>query len=664
VADFSRRVELSSRPEIFERHGRTLASAYERLHLGSLVAIAAALLFLVGMWLAYPEVGVSATYGVAAFVGFAGALHLANRRWRPERWNPAMGSALLVAMSAGIVHAFVLTGQPAMTAFALLHLIAAGALHSHTRWLIVSLVTSVAIWLAAGFATMGTGFAMYGVAMACTALLAFTLHLVLKRYVASLELLRARDLRHRDELSGALAAAQRELVERQRAEAERERLREQLLHAQKLEGIGTLAGGIAHDMNNVLAAIVGLAEHMRSAVTGSAAEDADQIIAAARRGSELTRNLLGFSRRGRYRVQRLDLTSVATSVVQLLSRTLPKGIEITTEGSLFHAVEGDSAQLSQALVNLCINSADAMNGNGKLSVVMDEVVVIGKRAEALGLHDARYVTLAVSDTGCGMDRETQARMFEPFFTTKPPGRGTGLGLAMVYGTIANHHGAIQVDSEPGQGTTITIYLPAVEPVAKAEAIEIEKSEPIETAEPVREVAAAVQAVAALPVVGAPETQPAAQEQPRPEPDARPARAGKANGDGAVVLLVDDEPMVRSVTRRSLERAGYQVITASDGAEGVERFQERGADISVVLLDMAMPVMGGAECFRNLRALRPGVRVLLASGYALEQEARDCLAAGALGFLEKPFTTARLLDALARARRDLPLDASFELPPLS
>jgi CheY-like chemotaxis protein len=204
-------------------------------------------------------------------------------------------------------------------------------------------------------------------------------------------------------------------------------------------------------------------------------------------------------------------------------------------------------------------------------------------------------------------------MFEPFFTTKEQGQGTGLGLAMVYGTIANHGGSIGVESAPGHGTTIRLYLPAVERVERAE----------------------------------------------PAPAAHEKHAGR----GALVLVVDDEPLVRNVTRRSLERAGYEVITASHGGEAVERFRERGAQVSVVVMDMAMPVMGGAECFHKLRAMAPGVRVLLASGYALEQEARACLAAGALGFLEKPFATKHLLEAVALAGSDQPLEQSLSVPPV-
>jgi CheY-like chemotaxis protein len=341
-------------------------------------------------------------------------------------------------------------------------------------------------------------------------------------------------------------------------------------------------------------------------VSGPPLESARQILEAGRRGTDLTRNLLGFSRRGRYRKEQLELSSVVDSLTVLLSRTLPKGIEITASSTSTAAVEGDRAQLSQAIVNLCLNASDAMVGVGKLRIDVADSRVAGERARSLGLPGGRYVSMTVADTGCGMDRETQSRMFEPFFTTKGQGRGTGLGLAMVYGTIASHGGAIEVDTEPGRGTAISIHLPAVE-------------------------RAVVPAAA-----------------PTPTPAPQPVTAG-------VVLLVDDEDMLRAVTRRSLKRAGYEVIEARNGLEGVERFRERRADITVVVLDMAMPIMGGAECFRQLRAIDASVRVLLASGYTLEQDARECLASGALGFLEKPFRTARLLEALASIRSNQRLD---------
>jgi two-component system, cell cycle sensor histidine kinase and response regulator CckA len=587
--------------------GRAHPSARDRLQGACLVSMFAAVIAASHTWLAYPDAIVPVVAGSAAMIGLAGALFaFARRGWIADARLGPCGAALMMGLATMILVELIASRAQLFAAFVPLLMLAAGAVHSNTRWLAIGMAYALGCFLVTGFALFGTDFALAAAGLSIAAAAGLTIHLVNVRYLRNVEEMRARDGRHQAELTAALAAVQRELIDRKSAEAERERLREQLLHAQKLEAIGTLAGGVAHDMNNMLAAIIGLAELLRE--DPQAGPDVvEHILNAARRGTELTRNLLGFSRRGKYHKETIDLSSVVASVSQLLTRTLPKGITLTGANRATHAVEGDSGQLGQALVNLCLNSADAMEGSGALRIDVGEVDLAGEAARALGLADGRYVTLAVADSGCGMDRETQAHIFEPFFTTKEQGRGTGLGLAMVYGTIANHGGAIAVDSEQGRGTCITLHLPAVELAS------------------------------------------------RPEPVAAPRVVH--DGGGALVLVVDDEPMVRAVTRRSLERVGYRVITASDGAEAVERFRERGADVTAVVLDMAMPVMGGAECFRRLRALAPDVPVLIASGCALEQEARDCLAAGALVFLEKPFPTARLLEAMAvassQARADAP-----------
>jgi signal transduction histidine kinase/CheY-like chemotaxis protein len=604
-------METSAGPaETLGPGSRVHVSARDRLRFGCLGAIGAGCIYLVWVWFVHGQVAWRITFSTGGVMAVcAGIIAWVNVRPMRPFWYPLLGAVMLISMSLNLGYSFALVRSSSFAVFMVLQVLAAGAMHSHTRWLVVGLAAALTIWLTIGFTAVGSDFATTAAVLSAAEFIAMLLHLVTVRFTRSIERLRERDRAHHAELSAALDAVQRELIERKRAEAEREHLREQLLEAQKLEAIGTLAGGVAHDMNNVLAAILGLADEVGRDVTGRARASVDEIVQAARRGTDLTRNLLGFSRRGQYRRERLDLASVVDSVAVLLSRTLPGGIELAATNTATAAVDGDRAQLSQALVNLCLNSIDAMNGAGQLRVQVADAIVAGEQARALCLADGRYVSLTVSDTGCGMDRETRSRMFEPFFTTKEQGRGTGLGLAMVYGTVAHHGGAIDVNTESGCGTAITIYLPAVERIAAPPPV-----------------------AAAAPHVGA-----------------------------GVVLLVDDEEMLRAVTRRSLERVGYEVIDARNGAEGVERFRERQAEICLVVLDMAMPVMGGAECFRQLRAIDPHVRVLLASGYALEEDARDCLAAGALGFLEKPFRSARLLDAIAAIRQNRRLDESFALP---
>jgi two-component system, cell cycle sensor histidine kinase and response regulator CckA len=611
-----------------EPSARGHASPRDRLRVGCLAAIAGSSVYMVFVCLAFPEAARSIALDTAGLALFDTAIFFLLRLGKiPEPRIPGVGAAVIAAMTLVLLHSIFLIRSPVITVFMALHVLSAGVMHSQTRWLIPGLLLAVGSWLTAGFAIQGASFALPATAVICASVIAMLIHLVLMRYLTSLEELRERDRQHRDELAAALAAAQHELVERQRAEAERERLREQLLHSQKLDAIGTLAGGVAHDMNNALATILGLAELLRESAGAEVPDEVEQIASTARRCAELTRNLLGFSRRGKYRKEPLEPGSVVNGVAALLSRTLPKGIELVIENTADHGIEGDSAQLSQALINLALNASDAMTGQGRLGLQVGEAALAGDRARELGAAEGRYVTIAVADGGVGMSREIRARMFEPFFTTKEQGRGTGLGLAMVYGTITNHGGAIAVESEPGRGTSITIYLPAVARVERA-------------------------APAQKPAEAEGGGEPAATS-PAPR-NGRPVASG-------TVLVVDDETILRSVTRRALERAGYQVVTACHGADAIERFVERGGEFSVVLLDMAMPVMGGAECFRRLRAMDPRVRVLLASGYALEQEARECLAAGALGFLEKPFSNKRLLEAVARARDDRRLDESFTLP---
>jgi signal transduction histidine kinase/CheY-like chemotaxis protein len=417
-----------------------------------------------------------------------------------------------------------------------------------------------------------------------------------------------RDRRRGAELAAALAAAERELTDRKRVEAERERLRDQLSHAHKMEAVGTLAGGFAHDINNMLGAVMGLAEMIKEGTEGQLREDAQHILTSCQRGSELTRNLLGFSRRGQYRLERIDLGAIADDVVKLLCRTIPKGVTLDLHAEPDAHVVGDSTQLGQSLMNLCLNSVDAVAGQGTLTVRVSRAYLDAEAAARTGAAAAGpHIALSVTDSGCGMDQETCRRMFEPFFTTRKERGGTGLGLAMVYGTTMKQGGGLEVDTAPGAGTRITLFLPAAPPREKA------ATEPVAAD---AESAAGASATTAKP------------------------RGG--------ILIVDDEPMVRAVMRRTLQRAGYTVREAVDGADGVAQFESWRDHIDIVLLDMAMPVMNGAACFARLRELEPGVRVLLVSGFTAEADAQTCLRNGALGFLEKPFTSAALLAAVARA----------------
>ncbi|MFZ5786199.1 MAG: hybrid sensor histidine kinase/response regulator, partial [Acidobacteriota bacterium] len=384
------------------------------------------------------------------------------------------------------------------------------------------------------------------------------------------------------------------------AELEKRRLEDQLREAQKMEAIGQLAGGVAHDMNNILGTVLGLASVLQVELAGddSVAAELQAIVAACKKGRDLTRDLLGFARRGKYRRQRVALNELAAEVKLLLERTVSKMIEIRTdlEPSL-DDIEGDPGQLNQALMNICLNAVDAIRGDGAITIRTRN---LDRAAPGPEIGSGPHVELSVIDTGVGLDPETLDHVFEPFFTTKPPGKGTGLGLAMVYGTVRNHGGSVEMESAPGCGTTVTILLPAL------------RGGPRE--------------------VSAPALEPVAPRQ----------AAGTA-------LLVDDEAGFREAGSRMLELLGFKVLTAAHGAEAVRLFRERHGVINLVVLDMIMPVMDGVETFDRLRAIDAGVPVLLASGYAQETKADDLLGRGAAGFLQKPFD----VEALARELSRLP-----------
>ena len=382
--------------------------------------------------------------------------------------------------------------------------------------------------------------------------------------------------------------AERQLGELQASELARAELADQLVHAQRLEAVGTLAAGLAHDMNNVLAAIMGLADGLAETIEDPQARtDATEILREAERGAELTRGLLTFSRRGQYRKQVMRVSDLIDDMVSLLGRTLPKTVELDKQlGDVEACVEGDPTQFSQALVNLGINASDAMSGKGKL--VVRGATIDVEAGSPLQLSPGRYVRLEVADTGTGMDAATRARVFEPFFTTKPMGKGTGLGLALVWGVVKKARGTVTVDSHVGTGSTFSIFLPL--------------------------------------------------SVKRPKSTSTTVRPVQIHGRGTV-LVIDDEPGVRTSTTRMLERLGLQTLAAGGGVEGLALYDQRAADIGMVVLDMGMPGMNGAEVFRELRQ-RGGVHVLIATGYALEEEVQQLVAAGAR-LIEKPFK----LDAL-------------------
>ena len=376
------------------------------------------------------------------------------------------------------------------------------------------------------------------------------------------------------------------------------RLESRMLHSQKLESLGVLAGGIAHDFNNLLVGILGNVGLARSelpegAPAQSYLKDAQ---VAATRAADLTAQMLAYAGKGRFVIQPLDLNQLIAEIAHLLTAVISKKARLHTEFAAdLPATPADATQIRQVVMNLITNASDAL-GEQPGTISVRTGVVEADAAMLAGMYGderlapGRYVLLSVSDTGCGFDAATQARLFDPFFTTKFTGRG--LGLAAVLGILRGHGGAIAVEGAPQQGARFTVLLPA----------------------------------AASPVV-------------------LPPRSNEASvGRGAgLVLVADDEPGVRTVARRVLERAGYTVCVAGDGREAVAVFTARADEIVAVLLDMTMPLLRGDEVYRELRKVRADVPVVLTSGYSDPEQAASL--AGTVGFLAKPWTPQELLATL-------------------
>ena len=383
---------------------------------------------------------------------------------------------------------------------------------------------------------------------------------------------------------------------------ERARQEERLRHTQKLESIGLLAGGVAHDFNNLLAGILGNASlALGDAPPGSPLRPMlTTIVDASQRAARLTAQLLAYAGKGRFFLESLDLSEYVRQVSSLVHLSIPRTVQLRLElATGLPIIEADAGQIQQVVMNLVINAAEAIpEGQVGTVLVTTGVHLVDDAYSQSAFTDAsltpgRYVGLEVRDSGTGMDGKTLGRIFDPFFTTKFVGRG--LGLAAVLGIVRGHHGGIWVDSTPGQGTTFRILFPA-----------------------------------------------AAGRERMPE---KAATAGTSVTGTGIVLVIDDEELVRRTARAALERYGYSVLEAEDGERGVGLFQKRADEVVIVLLDMTMPVMSGAETFRHLRAVRPDVKVILSSGYDESETMRRFNATGLAGFLQKPYTGVRLAEAI-------------------
>ena len=402
-----------------------------------------------------------------------------------------------------------------------------------------------------------------------------------------------------------LPLAIKESLERVQLQRERQDLQAQIQQAQKMESLGLLVSGIAHDFNNLLAAIAGYAELGMRGATNEMSRTHEyfaHIHQRAEQGTRMTKQLLAFARGTPIEPTYLNVNEQITARLDFLRTLLGTSIQLDFEAdSTVGAIYADATQWEQVLVNLCLNARDAMPMGGNLKLVTRQIEMAqGAQHIRPYLPSGSYVQVQVKDTGIGMDEHIQARLFEPFFTTKEVGQGTGLGLAVVYGIIKQHHGTIQVQSQPGQGTTFSLYLPAIED--RQESVE-EQGSDVEM------------------VLG---------------------------GAGETILLVEDDPDIQLMMTMILQDAGYLVIVARDGEEGVSLFEAHASSIALVIADIMMPKMKGKQFQEHVRRLRADIKVLVVSGYQeMDLKRRDLLEARS-AFLQKPFA----LDDLVAKVRDL------------
>ena len=380
---------------------------------------------------------------------------------------------------------------------------------------------------------------------------------------------------------------------------EKKKLEAQFLRAQRLESIGTLAGGIAHDLNNVLSPMLMAVQMLQLKVADEQGQRMlDLLRTNAERGGEMVRQVLSFARGIGGERAAMQLRHLVREIVKILKETFPKSIEISFRlGEDLAMVNGDTTQLHQVLMNLCINARDAMPDGGRLTIEAENRVVDETCAQMiLDARPGRFVMITVTDTGTGIPTEHLDRIFDPFFTTKEVGKGTGLGLSTVLGITKGHGGFVNVYSEPGKGTQFRIYLPALE---------------------IPQVTLSDAGHPALPA-----------------------------GRGETILVVDDELAIREITRSTLEAFNYRALTANDGAEAIALYAQHRDEIRVVLTDMMMPLMDGPALIRALRKLDPEVRIIASSGLTENGRAAELTQSGVSTFLAKPYSADKLLKALA------------------
>ena len=372
--------------------------------------------------------------------------------------------------------------------------------------------------------------------------------------------------------------------------SERKELEAHIRQAQKLESLGTLAGGIAHDINNILTIILAYAGPLRDGKIEKEklGETYETIRRAVRRGANLVRQLLTFARKSDVSFETVKMNDGITELATILRETFPRDIEVLTQlGADIPAIFADVDQIHQALLNVCVNARDAMPAGGKLTIKTRVVSGDSVREKYSDADATQYVRIDISDTGSGMDRSTKDKIFEPFFTTKAKGKGTGLGLALVYGVVKSHRGYVDVESEPGRGTTFTLFFP------------VSKNE-------YQELLSVMEATSQIP------------------------------GGKETILLVEDEEMLIDLLRTILEARGYTVMMAQDGMSGLDLYQQHKDEIDLIISDMGLPKLGGWEMFQRMKKINPKVKAILASGYLDPNLRAEMIRGGAKDFIQKPY----------------------------
>lgn len=405
------------------------------------------------------------------------------------------------------------------------------------------------------------------------------------------------------DLSKGVTFTALDITERKRSEEERERLQTHLIQAHKMESVGRLAGGVAHDFNNMLGVILGRTEMMLMGLKPEDPfySDLEEIQKEGIRSADLTRQLLAFARKQTIAPKVLNLNDTVEGMLKMLRRLIREDIDLLWKPDAhLWSVKMDTAQVDQILANLCVNAKGAIAGTGRITietenVVLDEVYCAAHE----GLIPGEYVMLAVSDDGCGMDQETLSHLFEPFFTTKKVGEGTGMGLATVYGVIKQNNGFIIVDSEPGKGTTFKIYIPRHEGSSVTETL---------------------QDPAKIPM-----------------------------GHGEIILLVEDDPSILAMGKAMLERLGYTALAAGDPNQVLDLIKEHKGQIHLLMTDVVMPKMSGKDLAQEMKTLIPEIKILFMSGYTANVITHRGILDEEVNFIQKPFS---IKDLAAKVREAL------------